>query len=64
MRPSLISRFTLPFAVFVFIFFLLSMVQLKVKIPMMILERFIAGIGWIEIGFVSLHAVFLATARI
>jgi ferredoxin-type protein NapH len=54
------NKFALPSAVFVFVFFLLSMVQLKMKMPMIILERFIHGGGWIEIGAVSLYAAFVA----
>jgi ferredoxin-type protein NapH len=54
------SRYALPFAVFIFIFFLLSMVQLKMKLPMMILERFIPGAGWIEIAVISVYGAFVA----
>ena len=45
------SRYTLSFAVFAFVFLMLSIVQLKMKLPMMILERFIPGAGWFEIVY-------------
>jgi ferredoxin-type protein NapH len=60
MSRSLRSKFSLPSAVFVFVFFLLSMVQLKVKMPMILLERFIHGAGWFEIVVISCYAAFLA----
>jgi polyferredoxin len=54
------NKLTLPFAVFAFVFLLLSLVQLKMNLPMMILERFIPGAGWIQIAIVSLYAAFVA----
>jgi polyferredoxin len=54
------NKFTLSIAVLIFVFFLLSIVQLKIKVPMMILERFIPGAGWLEIGVISLYAAFVA----
>jgi ferredoxin-type protein NapH len=59
MRQSLKSKISLPLGVFLFVFFLLSMVQLKVKLPMMILERFIPGSGWVEIVFISFYAAYV-----
>ncbi len=53
------SRYTLSFAVFAFVFLMLSIVQLKMKLPMMILERFIPGAGWLEIVIISLYAAFV-----
>jgi polyferredoxin len=53
------NKVALPSAVFAFVFFLLSMVQLKMSLPMIILERFIHGAGWVEIGMVSLYAAFV-----
>ena len=54
------SKYALPFAVFAFVFLMLSMVQLKMKLPMMILERFIPGAGWFEISGISFYAAFVA----
>jgi ferredoxin-type protein NapH len=54
------SKFTLPLAVFAFVSLMLSIVQLKMKMPMMILERFIPGAGWFEIGGISFYAAFVA----
>ncbi|MEW5925482.1 MAG: 4Fe-4S binding protein [Candidatus Zixiibacteriota bacterium] len=39
--------------------FILTMVQLKVKLPLLLLERFIPGGGWIEIFFLSLYAAYI-----
>ncbi|MBE9518239.1 MAG: 4Fe-4S binding protein, partial [Bacteroidetes bacterium] len=44
----------LPFAVFLFVLFLLIPVQLKVENPMLLLERFIPGAGWFEIILIAL----------
>lgn len=54
------KRYTLPVSVFVFVGFMLSMIQLKVKLPMLLLERFIQGGGWIEIALVASFGAFLA----
>ena len=53
------GKSALPFAVYIFVFFLLAMVQLMVKVPMLILERFIPGAGWFEIAFISAYAAFV-----
>jgi polyferredoxin len=49
----------LPLLAFVLSFALLSIIQLKVKNPMLIFERFYAGTGWIEILILSGFAAFL-----
>jgi len=54
------KRFALPVSVFVFVAFMLSMIQLKVKLPMLLLERFFEGGGWAEIGIVASFGAFLA----
>jgi ferredoxin len=67
-RSMGISRFSrsgpdawkLPASVFVLVFILLSAVQFFVEMPMLILERFMEGGGWIEILIVSLYGAFLA----
>jgi ferredoxin-type protein NapH len=61
MSLSLKSRFNLPVGVFAFVFCLLSVLQLKMKLPMLILERFIPGAGWFEIGAISFYASFVAS---
>lgn len=55
-----LKRFVLPVSVFVFVTFMLSMIQLKVKMPMLLFERFFEGGGWIEIGLVASFGAFLA----
>ncbi len=60
MSGTIKNKFTLPVAVFLFVFILLSLVQLKMKIPMLIMERFIHGAGWVEILVISCYAAFLA----
>ncbi len=57
---SQLKKFVLPVSVFVFVAFMLSMIQLKVKLPMLLLERFFEGGGWIEIGIVASFGAFLA----
>ena len=54
------KRLHIPLAVFVFVAFLLTMVQLKVDNPMLLLERFFSGAGWIEIGFIGLYGAVVA----
>ena len=54
------NRYSLPLSVFLLVFFLLSMVQLKVERPMLMAERFITGAGWIEILIIALYGSFVA----
>jgi len=46
--------------VFLFILFLLSFVQMKVENPMLILERFVKGGGWVEIGLIGIYGAIVA----
>jgi len=39
--------------------FILAMVQIKVSMPLLLLERFISGGGWIEIFALSVYAAFI-----
>ncbi|MDA3928789.1 MAG: 4Fe-4S binding protein [Prolixibacteraceae bacterium] len=55
-----IRSYNLSLSVFVFVTFMLSMVQLKVETPMLLLERFIVGGGWFEIALVALFGAILA----
>jgi len=50
------NKYLLPTSCFVFTGFLLSMVQIKVSNPMLLLERFIVGGGWFEILIISIYA--------
>jgi len=50
----------LPLAVFLFVLLLLIPVQLKVENPMLLLERFIPGAGWFEIGLIALYGAIVA----
>lgn len=54
------KRHYLSLAVFLFVAFLLSMVQLKVDNPMLLLERFIPGGGWIEIALIAFYGALVA----
>lgn len=55
----MIKRYKLPIAVFLMVFFLLTMVQLKVKVPMLLFERLLNGGGWLEILIVALFGAFV-----
>ena len=54
------KHLTLPLATFAFIAFFLSMVQINLENPIILLERFIDGGGWVEIFFVALYGAFIA----
>jgi len=54
------EKFRLPLRVFLFTFFLLAMVQIKVERPMILAERFIHGAGWLEIIVISLYGAVVA----
>lgn len=53
------SRYLLPVLLFLIIFLILAIVQLKVDNPMIILERFFPGGGWIEIPLIALYGAFV-----
>jgi ferredoxin-type protein NapH len=55
-----IKTYTLPAAVFLFTFFMLTMVQLKMERPIILLERFIKGGGWFEIALIALYGAYVA----
>ena len=56
------SNIKLSLAVFIFIAAILSIVQLKLDNPIIILERFIKGGGWLEIFVISIMTIlFLST---
>lgn len=46
--------------VFIFVFLFLSLIQIKLENPLILLERFINGGGWIEIVIISAYGAFLA----
>lgn len=52
-------KYKLPLLVFVFVAFMLSMIQLKVEHPMLLLERLFNCGGWIEILIVSFYGGFI-----
>jgi len=54
----MLKKITLPLALFLFVSFLLSMIQLKVERPMLLLERFFEGGGWIEIVVIALFGAY------
>ncbi len=49
-NPYILSTF-----VFLFVALVLAIVQLKMQSPMILLERFLPGGGWIEISFVAFY---------
>lgn len=59
MRFNKLKTNSLPLSVFLFVGFMLSMIQLKVEMPMLLLERFFTGGGWIEIIIVASFGAFL-----
>ena len=54
------KHFSLPIATFAFIVLFLSMVQINLENPIILLERFLVGGGWMEIFFVALYGAFIA----
>lgn len=52
-------QYLLPAAVVVFVSFVLSMIQLKVALPMLLLERIFPGGGWLEILIVAMFGALL-----
>ena len=50
----------LPLAVFLFVLLLLGPVQLKVENPMLLLERFMPGGGWVEMAVIALYGALVA----
>jgi polyferredoxin len=54
------KKYRLSLAVFIFIFIFLSIIQLKLENPLILLERFLKGGGWIEIGIIGLYGAFIA----
>ncbi|HDS07551.1 MAG TPA: 4Fe-4S binding protein [Bacteroides sp.] len=60
MEKRMHRRFGLPLAVFLFTSFILAMVQLKVEKPMLLLERFIKGGGWLEIFMIACYGGLVA----
>lgn len=54
-------RYKLPLAVFTLVFILLAFVQIKLdKNPLLLLERFFSGWGWLEIVIVSCYGALVA----
>lgn len=55
------KKLRLPVAVFLFVFFLLVMVQWKMADnPILIAERFWKGAGWIQLSLIALYGAFVA----
>lgn len=53
-------KIKLPISVFIFVFIVLSFVQMKVPQPMLLAERFWYRAGWIELFVVALYGSFVA----
>jgi polyferredoxin len=54
------SRIKLSISVFAFIFLILSSIQLKIKNPIILAERFFTYTGWFEVFIVSLYGSIVA----
>jgi len=55
-----IKSLKLPLLVFLFTIFLLTMVQVQVDNPLLLLERFVKGGGWFEIAIIGLYGALVA----
>lgn len=55
----MLKKFGLAITVFISVFIILSIIQLKVENPMILLERFVKGGGWIELFVISLYAAYV-----
>ena len=55
----ILKKYRLSLIVFALTFTLLAFVQMKVKRPMILAERFINGAGWIEILLIAIYAAFI-----
>jgi len=55
-----VKKIRLPAAVFMLVLFLLVPVQLKVERPMLLLERFVSGGGWIQIFLIAAYGALVA----
>lgn len=53
------SKYYLPLAVFLFVTFILSMMELKMETSMLMINRFIPGAGWIQIALLASYGAFL-----
>ena len=60
-RKKSMERYALPASVLLLVAVLLSMVQVKVDPPMLILERFVENGGWIEIALIAIYAAILVS---
>jgi ferredoxin-type protein NapH len=62
MKPQIKSygQYKLPVSVFIFTFLLMAMVQLHVKNPIILLERFVRGAGWVEITVLAFYGALVA----
>jgi polyferredoxin len=56
----MLRKYRLPLGVFIFIVIFLSAIQVKLDNPIILLERFVKGGGWIEIGIIGLYGAFIA----
>lgn len=54
------KKYRVPSIVFILVFLLLAVVQIKVSTPMLLAERFLPGSGWAEILLAALYGSFVA----
>ncbi len=59
-RDNSLGPYRLPSAVFITVILFLSTIHLSLKNPILILERFFSGGGWVEIVFISAYGAFLS----
>jgi ferredoxin-type protein NapH len=55
----ILKKYRLSLIAFILTFTLLGFVQMKVKRPMILAERFVSGAGWIEILLIAIYAAFI-----
>ena len=54
-----LKKIKLPIFTFIFVFLILSVVQLKLENPIILLERFLKGGGWIEIMVIAFYGSYV-----
>ncbi len=55
-----VAKYRLPIAVTLFVAFLLGMMEIKMEVSMLAIDRFLPGFGWIQILILALYGGFLA----
>ncbi|MCD6347355.1 MAG: 4Fe-4S binding protein [Bacteroidales bacterium] len=56
-----VQKNSLPIAVFVFVSFILGMMELMMDTPMLIFDRFVPGLGWLQIVILATYGAILTS---